>query len=200
MPFPVPIQQGLLLLAVAVLVPSVGSGQIPTFQVIAPDSKVDFHVNASVELTGVFEKWAASLRFTTPYVESGILEIIVQAASVNAGSSLKEGKLKGSDFFAVKENPEIRFRSKKIVNTGTDAYRVDGDFTIRGLTNEESLTLNYLPDHPDEGRIRGQMVFDRRQYGMTHGIPLIRIADRVEVGVDLKIHRTSGPRPIQKKE
>jgi len=198
MPFRVPVRF-FCFLTVAVLAPSIGSAQIPTFQVIAPDSKVNFHVNASVELTGVFEKWAASLHFTTPYVESGVLEIIVQAGSVNTGSSLKDGKLKGGDFFAVKENPEIRFLSKKIVNTATDAYRVDGDFTIRGLTNEESLTLNYQPDHPDEGHIVGQMVFDRRQYGMTHGIPLIKIADRVEVGVDLKIHRTSGPRPIQTK-
>ncbi len=200
MPFPVSMQRRLLFLCAAVLIPATGFGQIPTFEVIVPQSKVNFHVNASVDLTGVFEKWAASLHFSTPYVESAVLEIVVQAASVNAGSSLKEGKLKGSDFFAVKENPEIRFLSKKIVNTGLDAYRVDGDFTIRGLTNAESLTLNYSPDHPDEGRIRGQMVFDRRQYGMTHGIPLIKIADRVEVGVDLLIHRTSGPRPIQSKQ
>ncbi len=188
-------------LAIAAMAPAVSFGQLPTFQVLpAPDSKINFHVNASVDLTGVFEKWAATLTFSTPNVESGVLDIIVQAASVNAGSGLKEGKLKGGDFFDVKNNPEIRFKSKKIINTGLDAYRVDGDFTIRGLTNEESLTLKYQPDHPDEGRIQGQMIFDRRQYGMTHGIPLIKIADRVEVGVDLKIHRTSGPRPIQSKQ
>ncbi len=200
MPFTTPVHRCLISLAVALLAPAIGSAQIPAFEVIVPESKVNFHVNASVELTGVFEKWAASLRFTTPYVQSGILEIIVQAASVNAGSSLKEGKLKGGDFFDVKQNPEIKFISKKITLTAQDSYRVDGDFTIRGLTNPESLTVTYSPDHPDEGRIRGQMVFDRRQYGMTHGIPLIKIADRVEVGVDLKIHRTSGPRPIQKPE
>ena len=200
MPFPVPVRRCLFFLAAVVLVPSNGLAQIPTFQVVVPDSKIDFNVKASVALTGVFGKWAATLHFTTPYVESGVLEIIVDAASVNTGSSLKDGKLKGGDFFAVKENPEIVFRSKTIVNTALDSYRVDGDFTIRGLTNEESLTLNYSPDKVDEGRIRGQMVFDRRQYGMTHGIPLIKIADRVEVGVDLKIHRTSGPRPIQSRQ
>ncbi len=200
MPFTTPVQRCLISLSVALLAPAIGLAQVPTFEVIVPESKVNFHVNASVELTGVFEKWAASLRFTTPFVQSGHLEIIVQAASVNAGSSLKEGKLKGGDFFDVKQNPEIKFISRKITLTGQDSYRVDGDFTIRGLTNPESLTVTYSPDHPDEGRIRGQMVFDRRQYGMTHGIPLIKIADRVEVGVDLKIHRTSGERPIQKQE
>ena len=122
---------------------------------------------------------------------------MVDAPSVKAGSSLKEKKLRSKDFFDVKENPEIRFHSKKIVNTARDSYRVDGDFTIRGFTKEESLTVTYSPDRPDVGRIRGQMVFDRKQYGMTHSIPLAHIADRVEVNVDMKIHRTSGPRPIQ---
>lgn len=194
---PFPFQLRWLVLAAAVSIPSASFAQVPTFQVIAPESKVNFKVDASVSIAGVFEKWTANLRFATPYVESGVLEIIVQAASVNAGSSLKEGKLKGGDFFDVKANPEITFRSKKIVQTAPDAYSIIGDFTIRGLTKEETLTVNYSPDKPDEGRIRGLMVFDRKQYGMTHGIPLVHIADRVEVNVDMKIHRTSGPRPIQ---
>jgi polyisoprenoid-binding protein YceI len=185
------------LLVAALLAPAAAFAQIPTFEVVAPDSRIGFHVDASVSLTGVFEKWVASLKFTTPHVESGVLDIVVEAGSVKAGSSLKENKLRGKDFFNVKEDPEIRFHSKKIINTARDAYRVDGDFTIRGYTKEESLTIAYSPDQPDEGRIRGKMVFDRKQYGMTHGIPLVHIADRVEVNVDLKIHRTSGPRPIQ---
>jgi polyisoprenoid-binding protein YceI len=193
-----PFQQRLLLLAAAMLLPSTGFAQIPTFQVVTADSQVNFKVDASVSIAGVFEKWTSTLRFTTPYVESGVLDIVVDAASVDAGSSFKERKLKGSDFFDVKHNPEITFQSKKIVQTAPDSYAVIGDFTIRGMTNEETLTVTYSPDRPDEGRVRGTMVFDRKQYGMTRGIPLIKIADRVEVVVDLKIHRTSGPRPIQK--
>ena len=37
------------------------------------------------------------------------------------------------------------------------------------------------------------MAFDRKDYGMNSGIPFIRIADRVEVTVDLKVKRVSGP-------
>ena len=186
------------LLATSVLLPSLCFSQIPTFDVVVPQSKINFKVDASVSIAGVFDKWAANLRFTTPYVDSGILDITVQAASVNSGSGLKDGKLKGSDFFDVKNDPEITFRSKKIIQTALDSYKVVGDFTIRGMTNEETLTVVYSPDHPDEGHVRGAMIFDRRQYGMTHGIPLVKIADRVEVDVDLLLHRTSGNRPIQK--
>ena len=37
------------------------------------------------------------------------------------------------------------------------------------------------------------MVFDRKEFGMNSGIPFIRIADRVEVSVDLIVDRVSGP-------
>ena len=37
------------------------------------------------------------------------------------------------------------------------------------------------------------MAFDRKEYGMNSGIPFIKIADRVEVSVNLKATRVSGP-------
>jgi hypothetical protein len=37
------------------------------------------------------------------------------------------------------------------------------------------------------------MAFDRTDYGMNSGIPFIRIADHVEVTVDLEGKRVSGP-------
>jgi polyisoprenoid-binding protein YceI len=50
-----------------------------------------------------------------------------------------------------------------------------------------------------EGSVVGTMAFDRKDFGMNKGIPLIKIADRVEVTVDLKGKRISGP-PIAFKE
>ena len=43
------------------------------------------------------------------------------------------------------------------------------------------------------GGIKGTMAFDRKEFGMNSGIPFIKIADRVEVTVDLKGKRVSGP-------
>lgn len=99
MPFSAHIPQHWILMAAVIFAPGIGFAQIPTFEVVVPDSKVNFHVNASVDLTGVFNQWSSTLRFTTPHVESGVLEIVVQAASVNTGSGLKDGKLKSADFF-----------------------------------------------------------------------------------------------------
>ena len=47
--------------------------------------------------------------------------------------------------------------------------------------------------------IVGTMAFDRKDYGMNSGIPFIKIADRVEVNIDLKAKRVSGP-PVKLKQ
>jgi len=172
---------------------------VPVFKVTPVESSVTFDVEASVAIKGKFEKWDASLTFTSPDVSSGVLDIKIQADSVDTGSGMKNNKLKGKDFFDVNQNPAITFHSTKIVQTGPDTFEVDGTFTIRGVSKAEKLTLKVEGAGTGSGTISGTMAFDRKQYGMNSGIPFIKIADRVEVAVKLKAIRVSGPPVALKK-
>jgi polyisoprenoid-binding protein YceI len=166
---------------------------VPVFKITPTDSKVKFDVEASVSIVGTFDKWDATLTFTSTDVSTGVLDIKIQADSVDTGSGMKNGKLKGKDFFNVKENPVITFKSTKIEQTGPDTFAVDGDFTIRGVTRQEKLALTVTGKGTGSGMISGIMAFDRKNYGMNSGIPFIKIANRVEVSVNLKGDRISGP-------
>jgi polyisoprenoid-binding protein YceI len=162
--------------------------------VITPEeSKITFYVKASVALEGTFEKWDATLRFTSTDVTTGVLDIKIQANSVKTGSGMKDGKLKSKDFFDVQQDPLITFHSDKIVQTGPTTFDVPGTFTIRGVSKPETLTFTVTGKGTGSGEIKGTMGFDRKDYGMNKGIPLVKIADRVEVTVDLKGKRVSGP-------
>jgi len=168
---------------------------VPVFEVTPPAGgfKITFNVKASVPIEGVFEKWEATLKFTSPDVTTGALDIKVDAASVNTGSGLKDGKLKGKDFFDVKDNPLITFHSTKVAQTGPNTFDIQGTFTIRGVSKPETLQLTLSGKGTGEGEVTGIMAFDRKDYGMNSGIPFIKIADRVEVSVHLKGTRVSGP-------
>jgi Uncharacterized conserved protein len=188
--------RNLALLPIALLSasPVLARGQeAPVFKITPAESTIKFDVEASVSIKGTFDKWDASLTFTSPDVSTGVLSITIDAASVDTGSGMKNGKLKGKDFFNVKESPQITFKSTKIVPVGPDAFEVDGDFTIRGVTKQEKLSLTIQGGGTGEGTITGKMAFDRKQYGMNSGIPFIKIANRVEVTVQLKARRVSGP-------
>jgi polyisoprenoid-binding protein YceI len=83
----------------------------------------------------------ASMKFSSTDVRSGVLDIEIQADSVNSGSGLKNDKLKSKDFFNVKDSPVITFKSTKVVQTGPNTFDLEGDFTVRGVTKTEKLTL-----------------------------------------------------------
>ena len=193
-----PMRLAILCLLVSGLSPSIprtqAPAEVPVIQVLKEGSSVKFHVKASVALDGTFDKWDATMTMASPNVESGVLDIKIQAASVNTGSGMKDGKLKGKDFFNVEHDPYITFHSTKIVQTGPDTFDFLGDFTIRRVTKPEKLTFTLTGTRGSgTGEITGTMAFDRKDYGMNSGIPFIKIADRVEVTVDLKGKRVSGP-------
>jgi len=173
---------------------------VPVFEITPPAGgfKITFNVKASVPIAGVFEKWESTLKFTSPDVTTGALDIKVDAGSVNTGSGLKDGKLKSKDFFDAKNNPYITFRSSKVVQTGPTTFDIPGTFTIRGVSKPETLSLTLSGKGTGTGNIKGSMAFDRKQYGMNSGIPFIKIADRVEVDVALEAKQVSGPRVVYK--
>ena len=166
---------------------------VPVFVITPDDSKISFYVKASIALTGDFRKWDASLACTSTDPTSCVLELKVQADSVDTGSSMKDGKLKSKNFFNASADPLITYKSTKISQTGPNAFDVAGIFTIRGVSRPETLTLTATREGAAAAQIKGQMAFDRRDYGMTSGIPFIKIADRVQVNVDLQVKRVSGP-------
>src|ERR1700693_4912536 len=183
-----------LCLLASALLPSVSRAQeAPVFAITPVESSIRFDVEASVAIRGTFDKWDASLTFTSPDVTTGVLDVRIQAATVDTGSGLKNSKLKGSDFFDVARNPLITFRSTKLVQTGPNIFEVDGNFTIRGVTRSEKLTLAVTGKGTGSGQINGTLYFDRKDYGMNSGIPFIKIANRVEVTVALTAKRVSGP-------
>jgi polyisoprenoid-binding protein YceI len=183
---------------VYVLIASVSHAQapasVPVIKVSQTGSAIKFAVKASVALEGTFDQWDATLTFTSDHVADGVLDIKIQAASVNTGSRIKDDKLKGKDFFNADQDPYITFRSTKIVRTGPNTFDVPGTFTIRGVSKPETLSFTGKGTRgTGHGEITGTMAFDRKEFGMNSGIPFIRIADRVEVSVDLVVDRVSGP-------
>jgi polyisoprenoid-binding protein YceI len=183
----------LCILAFATLSSSTRAQGPPVFEVTPVGSSIKFFVKSSVALEGDFKKWNATLVFTSPELSTGVLTVKIEAASVDSGSGMKDGKLKSKDFFNVEHDPYITFKSTKVVQTGPDTFEVDGDFTIRGVTKPEKLELVITGKGTGSGTIKGTMAFDRKDYGMNSGIPFIKIADRVEVTVDLAVKRVSGP-------
>jgi polyisoprenoid-binding protein YceI len=181
---------GLLALMVA---PSVSLAEAPVFAVAPAGSAITFRINASIRLQGRFHKWTSSLTFTTPDVSTAVLDIKIDANSVDAGSGTKNNALKGRTVFDVKNYPVIGFHSTKIYQTGPSTFAALGDFTVRGISKPQTLVLKVTGQGGSSGEIKGTMAFSRKSYGITASVPFVRIGDQVDLTVDLKVQRTGGP-------
>jgi polyisoprenoid-binding protein YceI len=76
----------------SIALPSLGKAQVPVFVVTPEDSSIKFFVKASVAIGGTFDKWDTTLTFTSPDVTTAVLDVKIQADSVNTGSGMHEGR------------------------------------------------------------------------------------------------------------
>ena len=91
--------------------------RVPVFAISKQESTVHFSVKESVAIDGKFDKWDATLTFSSPEPSTGVLDIKIQADSVDTGSGMKDGKLKSKDFFDAEHAPFITFHSTKVEQT-----------------------------------------------------------------------------------
>jgi polyisoprenoid-binding protein YceI len=68
------------------------------YEVTPVESTIKFGVDSSVPIKGTFDKWNASMKFSSTDVRSGVLEIEIQADSVNSGSGLKKQQIEEQGF------------------------------------------------------------------------------------------------------
>jgi polyisoprenoid-binding protein YceI len=77
------------LLAATTLLPPLTRAQVPAFAITPEQSSIKFYVNSSIDISGKFDKWDAALTFTSPDITTGVLDIKIQAASVDTVAALR---------------------------------------------------------------------------------------------------------------
>lgn len=71
--------------------------------------------------------------------DGGACSVVVRSDSVDTNHGERDGHLRGPDFLAAKEFPEISFRSASIENAPGDLLRVEGVLTLRGVSRRLSV-------------------------------------------------------------
>jgi polyisoprenoid-binding protein YceI len=163
------------------------------FTLVPAKSKIQFYVSSSLsDITGTFGSWHGTLKIPHPGNTEGIaLQLTIATASMTTGSGMKNGIIKGKDFFNIEQYPTITFVSTNVTATDDPTkFKVQGDFTLRGVTKVVTLDATINKDGTVDGLIHGDLSFDRRDFGMTKNMPFNKVADTVKVTLDIDVQRS----------
>src|SRR5690606_16725423 len=103
-------------------------------------SEVGFKVKHMMisTVSGSFEKFEGYLETTTDDFTDAVFNFSAEIDSVNTNNKDRDTHLKSDDFFNATEYPKLKFVSKSF-----NGSELKGDLTIRDVTKEISLDVDY---------------------------------------------------------
>lgn len=82
--------------------------------------------------------------------KTGSVDVVIDAKSVSTGSALFNEHIQGEDFFSTEKFPTITFKSSKLKFEADKLVSVQGDLTIKGVTQPVTLAVTsfFCMPHP----------------------------------------------------
>jgi polyisoprenoid-binding protein YceI len=144
-----------------------------TYNLDAAHTHIGFVVKHMMvsKVRGSFGSFSGSVTVAENPLESSA-ELTIQAASIDTGAGDRDGHLRSDDFLAVEKFPEITFKSTRVVGHSGDDFTVVGNLTIREVTKEVELKVEYggAGTNPWGASVWGYSItteFDREEFGLT---------------------------------
>jgi polyisoprenoid-binding protein YceI len=170
------------------------------WQVDSAHSTVNLAVRHMVisKVRGRFAKWSARLQLDTTELSRSSVEVDIEAASIETGVAERDAHLRSPDFLDVAKYPTLRYRSRRVEAVSRDRLRVIGDLTIRDVTREVVLDVDYGGQGRDPwGNIRvgftATASINRKDFGLTWNQALetggVLVADKVDIEIELEAIR-----------
>lgn len=163
---------GALILATSMTAFAAEKYSAGSYQIDPMHSKVGFEVPHLVISTveGKFTKVEGSINLDKNFKNS-IVQAKIDANSIDTGVGQRDDHLRSVDFFNVKENPNLEFKSTSISGS-PEKFKLVGDLTIRGVTRKVTLDSKYLGTVVDgygneKVAIQGKTKINRKDFGLT---------------------------------
>ena len=125
-------------------------------------------------------------------LENMNVSVTIDASSINTNDEGRDGHLKGADFFDVENYPSIEFVA---TNQNVNNRTITGEMTIKGVTKEVTLGLDYNGKGVDPwGNVKHGFEISgkisRGDFGLTWNAVLeaggVLVSDEVYLTIDIQ--------------
>ena len=170
------------------------------WEIDASHSGIHFSVRHLViaSVRGQFSRWSGALIVPDGDFAKTIVDVTIDASSIDTGVADRDGHLKSADFFDVAHYPEITFKASRFEQQGDAEGRLIGNLTIKGITRE--VVLNVVrhgqakdPWGNERAAFSAKTSIDRKDFGLTWNQPLetggVMVGERVDLEIDIEAVR-----------
>ena len=107
-------------------------------------SEVQFKVKHLVisTVTGSFKSFEGSMETANDDFQDAEIAFLLNVDSIDTNQEMRDGHLKGAEFFDAVQFPTISFKSTSFKKV-SDNYKLNGDITIKGITKPITLNAEY---------------------------------------------------------
>jgi polyisoprenoid-binding protein YceI len=163
---------------------------------------VHTHIGFSVKhmmvttVRGQFRKYSGTLELDAQDFTKSKFRGEIDVASIDTGVAQRDDHLRNNDFFDAPNHPKITFESKSIEKKGEEGeYLVRGDLTIRGVTKEVALDVEFhgTSKNPWGKTVAGlsaRGTINRKDFGVNFNALLetggVAVGEKVKLELDVE--------------
>jgi len=164
-----------------------------TFTIDASHSRVGFSARHAMvtKVRGSFNEFSGSAVIADA---AATISIEINAASIDTRSADRDGHLQSPDFFDVANFPKITFASTSVKDSGSDKLVVEGNLTIKDVTNPITIEFTYEGTAVDPyGNARygfeGSSDINRKDFGLVWNAALetggVIVSDNIKLEFEI---------------
>jgi|SRR5215217_7758943 len=149
------------------------------YKPIDTGSSVQFKIkNFGIDVGGSFTGLQGIINFDENKPAEAIIDVSIDASTVNTNNGLRDDHLKNTTYFDVKNYPLIHFVSNKIITAEKPGvFLVSGNLTIKNQT--KGISFPFTATAAGNGYVfKGGFMINRRDFGVG-GLSII--SDNLEV-------------------
>lgn len=169
-----------------------------TWQIDSAHSHIAFsarHMMIS-KVRGRFENFSGVINFDENNPAASTVNVEIEAASINTRMGQRDDHLRSADFLDAANHPTLTFASKRIEVTGENSGKLIGDLTIRDITKEVVLDVEYAgqaksPWGMISAGFSASTTINRKDWGLEWNAPLetggVLVGDLVTIDIELEL-------------
>lgn len=190
------------LLALGLTVPA--AAEVKTYTVDGSHSEVSFRVKHMVTwVRGQFDTYEGTIVMDTEDPTKSSVAFTINATSINTFNENRDKHLRSADFFDVEKYPTVTFKSTSVRRQGGEnRFVVVGDFTMRGVTQQLTLPVEFSGEVKDPwGNVKAgfatETTINRKDYGIVWNKNLDEggfvLGDDVQISINLETALAAKP-------